>query len=96
MAGVTLDGKQYWRELNTMPQWAGSCWYYLRFCDAHNDGALIDPQVERYWMGGKLPDGPARPAASISTWAGGARRPTPAIRPFLAQSALRSGCRFHA
>ncbi len=39
------------RETNTMPQWAGSCWYYLRYCDPRNDKALIDPAVERYWMG---------------------------------------------
>lgn len=38
------------RESNTMPQWAGSCWYYLRFCDPHNDTAAWDPQIERYWM----------------------------------------------
>jgi leucyl-tRNA synthetase len=41
------------RETNTMPQWAGSCWYYLRYCDPHNDAALIDPVVEKYWMGEK-------------------------------------------
>jgi leucyl-tRNA synthetase len=39
------------RETNTMPQWAGSCWYYLRYCDPHNAGKLIDPAVEKYWMG---------------------------------------------
>jgi leucyl-tRNA synthetase len=39
------------RETNTMPQWAGSCWYYLRYCDPKNPGALIDPAVEKYWMG---------------------------------------------
>jgi leucyl-tRNA synthetase len=33
-----------------MPQWAGSCWYYLRFCDPHNDKAAWDPQKEKYWM----------------------------------------------
>ena len=38
------------RETNTMPQWAGSCWYYLRFIDPHNAEALIDPERERYWM----------------------------------------------
>ena len=38
------------RETNTMPQWAGSCWYYLRFLDPHNDWALVDPAKERYWM----------------------------------------------
>lgn len=39
------------RETNTMPQWAGSCWYYLRYCDPKNSKRLIDPEVERYWMG---------------------------------------------
>jgi leucyl-tRNA synthetase len=38
------------RETNTMPQWAGSCWYYLRFIDPDNKGALVDPEKERYWM----------------------------------------------
>jgi len=38
------------REFNTMPQWAGSCWYYLRFIDPKNPGALIDPAKEKYWM----------------------------------------------
>src|SRR3989344_5752186 len=37
------------RETNTMPQWAGSSWYYLRFMDPHNDNALVDPKVEKYW-----------------------------------------------
>jgi len=40
----------YTRELNTMPQWAGSCWYYLRYLDPDNDAAFVDPAVERYWM----------------------------------------------
>ncbi len=40
----------YRRELNTMPQWAGSCWYYLRYTDPDNDVAFADPAVERYWM----------------------------------------------
>ena len=47
---VTLDGKRYLRETNTMPQWAGSCWYYLRFLDPKNDKSLIDPAVEKAWM----------------------------------------------
>jgi leucyl-tRNA synthetase len=38
------------RETNTMPQWAGSCWYYLRFIDPHNKNLLIDPELEAYWM----------------------------------------------
>ncbi len=37
------------RETNTMPQWAGSCWYYLRFMDPHNDTALVDCAKEKYW-----------------------------------------------
>ena len=44
------DGKDYVRETNTMPQWAGSCWYYLRFLDPKNQEALIDPEKEKYWM----------------------------------------------
>ena len=47
---VTLDGKRYKRETNTMPQWAGSCWYYLRFLDPKNDKALVDPEIEKAWM----------------------------------------------
>ena len=38
------------RETNTMPQWAGSCWYYLRFIDPKNPNALVDPAKEKYWM----------------------------------------------
>jgi leucyl-tRNA synthetase len=47
---VTVDGKRYKRETNTMPQWAGSCWYYLRFLDPKNEKALIDPAIEKAWM----------------------------------------------
>lgn len=42
------------RETNTMPQWAGSCWYYLRFIDPHNSTCLVDREKERYWMPVKL------------------------------------------
>ncbi|MHB1034142.1 MAG: leucine--tRNA ligase [Pirellulales bacterium] len=45
-----IDGVKYKRETNTMPQWAGSCWYYLRFLDPKNERALVDPEVERAWM----------------------------------------------
>ncbi|QQY07913.1 MAG: leucine--tRNA ligase [Candidatus Xiphinematobacter sp.] len=38
------------RETNTMPQWAGSCWYYLRFCDPHNSSHFVGAEAERYWM----------------------------------------------
>jgi leucyl-tRNA synthetase len=47
---VTRDGKRYKRETNTMPQWAGSCWYYLRYLDPKNDGYFCDPAREAYWM----------------------------------------------
>ena len=48
---VTIDGVQYTRELNTMPNWAGSCWYYLRYLDNKNDDALVGEAAEQYWMG---------------------------------------------
>ncbi|MEI7782253.1 MAG: leucine--tRNA ligase, partial [Planctomycetota bacterium] len=47
---VERDGKRYRRETNTMPQWAGSCWYYLRFLDPHNESRFVDPEVEKAWM----------------------------------------------
>jgi len=47
---VTLDGKRYKRETNTMPQWAGSCWYYLRYIDPKNSGALADPAKLKHWL----------------------------------------------
>src|SRR6185436_225675 len=49
-ATVEKNGVKYRRELNTMPQWAGSCWYYLRYLDPHNDKTFVDPAKERYWM----------------------------------------------
>ena len=45
-----VTGKPARRETNTMPQWAGSCWYYLRFIDPRNANALVDPAKEKYWM----------------------------------------------
>ncbi|MEM1225272.1 MAG: leucine--tRNA ligase [Planctomycetota bacterium] len=47
---VELDGKRYRRETNTMPQWAGSCWYYLRYIDPKNESAMVDPAKEKAWM----------------------------------------------
>jgi len=44
------DGKKGRRETNTMPQWAGSCWYYLRYIDPTNEERLCDPEKEKYWM----------------------------------------------
>jgi leucyl-tRNA synthetase len=50
------DGpKRYVRETNTMPQWAGSCWYELRYLDPTNDETFVDPENERYWMGPRQP-----------------------------------------
>jgi len=46
---VTIGGRKLRRELNTMPNWAGSCWYYLRYLDPKNEKQLIHPDVERYW-----------------------------------------------
>ncbi|MFF0057356.1 leucine--tRNA ligase [Streptomyces microflavus] len=54
---VTLDlgdgagPRKYRRETNTMPNWAGSCWYELRYLDPNNDRQLVDPEIEQYWMG---------------------------------------------
>jgi leucyl-tRNA synthetase len=47
---VTRDGRRYKRETNTMPQWAGSCWYYLRFIDNKNAEALVNRELEKAWM----------------------------------------------
>jgi leucyl-tRNA synthetase len=46
---VELDGKVYTRETNTMPQWAGSCWYYLRYMDPTNTEAPFSAEAENYW-----------------------------------------------
>ena len=46
------DGpKSYRRDTNVMPQWAGSCWYELRYLDPTNENQFVDPEVEKYWMG---------------------------------------------
>jgi leucyl-tRNA synthetase len=47
---VERDGRRYERETNTMPQWAGSCWYFLRFCDPDNDSQAWSREAEGYWM----------------------------------------------
>ncbi len=47
---VTKDGRKGRRETNTMPQWAGSCWYYLRYIDPKNDEAPFSSEKEKYWM----------------------------------------------
>ncbi len=64
------DGlRRYRRETNTMPQWAGSCWYYLRYLDPTNDQAMVDPAVESYWMQGRRADG--APASGVDLYVGG-------------------------
>jgi leucyl-tRNA synthetase len=72
-ASVELDlgdgPRTYRRELNTMPQWAGSCWYYLRYLDPSNDQALADPQVERYWMAAADPSFPGE--GGVDLYVGG-------------------------
>ena len=71
------DGpKRYWRETNTMPNWAGSCWYYLRYLDPANDDALVDPVNEAYWVGPReetvagAPEG-ARDPGGVDLYIGG-------------------------
>ncbi len=46
---VEMNGETLSRETNTMPQWAGSCWYYLRFMDPRNDQLPFSPEAEKYW-----------------------------------------------
>lgn len=47
---VTRDGQKFVRETNTMPQWAGSCWYFLRYIDPQNGSAFADPAKLKYWL----------------------------------------------
>ena len=47
---VEIDGVKGTRETNTMPQWAGSCWYYLRYIDPKNDEMIGDPQLLEHWL----------------------------------------------
>jgi leucyl-tRNA synthetase len=71
-ADVELDLGQgrrtYRRELNTMPQWAGSCWYYLRYIDPGNDTAFVGPEAERYWM---VPPGGGPGDGGVDLYVGG-------------------------
>ncbi|MER5459609.1 leucine--tRNA ligase [Streptomyces sp. NPDC002668] len=63
------DGvKRYRRETNTMPNWAGSCWYELRYLDPHNSEKLVDPETERYWMGPRE----GQPHGGVDLYVGGA------------------------
>jgi leucyl-tRNA synthetase len=62
------DGAQ--RETNTMPQWAGSCWYYLRYLDARNGSAFVGKEAEAYWMGSvdrAVPSAPRTAGTAVPT-----------------------------
>ncbi|MCX4980852.1 leucine--tRNA ligase [Streptomyces sp. NBC_00572] len=71
---VTLDlgdgagPRRYRRETNTMPNWAGSCWYELRYLDPRNSEKLVDPAVEQYWMGPRE----GMPTGGVDLYVGGA------------------------
>ncbi|WP_098024631.1 leucine--tRNA ligase [Streptomyces sp. st115] len=71
---VTLDlgdgagPRTYRRETNTMPNWAGSCWYELRYLDPTNDRQLVDPAIEQYWMG----PSEGQPTGGVDLYVGGA------------------------
>jgi leucyl-tRNA synthetase len=56
------------RETNTMPQWAGSCWYYLRYCDPSNTNRFLSKEAEAYWSGWSQPN---PPAAMVDLYVGG-------------------------
>ncbi|REK90242.1 leucine--tRNA ligase [Streptomyces inhibens] len=60
--------KRYRRETNTMPNWAGSCWYEMRYLDPDNNDALVDPAIEQYWMGPRE----GQPAGGVDLYVGGA------------------------
>lgn len=60
------DGSK--RETNSMPQWAGSCWYYLRYLDTNNSQTFCDPAAERYWMG---TSGPQKATPGVDLYVGG-------------------------
>ncbi len=47
---IVVNGKKAKRETNTMPQWAGSCWYYIRYLDPKNDQAIADPKLIKHWL----------------------------------------------
>jgi leucyl-tRNA synthetase len=65
------DGPQpYRRDTNVMPQWAGSCWYELRYCDPTNERTFVDPEVERYWMGPQTDVRPDHPGG-VDLYVGG-------------------------
>ncbi|MBT6727544.1 MAG: leucine--tRNA ligase [Deltaproteobacteria bacterium] len=72
---LEVEGKQlpvqvFQRDMNSMPNWAGSCWYYLRYMDARNDHAMVESDIERYWtLDGSSPE--QKPAGAIDLYVGG-------------------------
>ncbi|MEM9414907.1 MAG: leucine--tRNA ligase [Planctomycetota bacterium] len=68
---VEIDGVTYTRELNTMPNWAGSCWYYLRYLDPKNSDALVGEDAENYWMVSEKKSGGTH-AGGVDLYVGGA------------------------
>jgi leucyl-tRNA synthetase len=68
---VKRGGATFTRELNTMPQWAGSCWYYLRYLDPTNENRFTGQEAEPYWMG--YGEAPAQaPSGGVDLYVGGA------------------------
>ncbi|WP_100350272.1 leucine--tRNA ligase [Luteimicrobium subarcticum] len=71
---VTLDlgdgPKTYRRDTNTMPNWAGSCWYYLRYLDPADDQQMVSPELEKYWLGPQHND-TAGQAGGVDLYVGG-------------------------
>jgi len=72
---VTLDlgdgPKVYRRDTNTMPNWAGSCWYYLRYLDPSSDERVVDPELERYWLGSGHGEQPSGSIGGVDLYVGG-------------------------
>ncbi len=69
-AGYGEGPRVYLRETNTMPQWAGSCWYYLRYLDPTNESRMVDPDVEHEWAEGARRDGSPK-AGIVDLYVGG-------------------------
>ncbi|MBT0994725.1 leucine--tRNA ligase [Cellulomonas sp. DKR-3] len=72
---VTLDlgdgPKVYRRDTNTMPNWAGSCWYYLRYLDPTSDEALVDPVLEKFWLAPGHSGDPDDSVGGVDLYVGG-------------------------
>ncbi|MFC4005277.1 leucine--tRNA ligase [Prauserella oleivorans] len=72
---VTLDlgdgPKKYRRDTNVMPQWAGSCWYQLRYIDPVNDERFVDPENEKYWMGPRAAEHGVNDPGGVDLYVGG-------------------------